>query len=112
MPTLSPTRRTSVRDQPVLNQRQGQHLAILKDAWQFFVTDAGKRRIHHQHEPDGDQHIGRADGKPVDCTRKARHESAEQYTERHSCENRSEEHTSELQSLMRLSYAVFCLNKK
>src|SRR3546814_2707941 len=24
---------------------------------------------------------------------------------------RSEEHTSELQSLMRLSYAVFCLNK-
>src|SRR3546814_8190899 len=27
-------------------------------------------------------------------------------------EARSEEHTSELQSLMRLSYAVFCLKKK
>src|SRR3546814_5495687 len=27
-------------------------------------------------------------------------------------EQRSEEHTSELQSLMRLSYAVFCLKKK
>src|SRR3546814_9935276 len=27
-------------------------------------------------------------------------------------ERRSEEHTSELQSLMRISYAVFCLNKK
>src|SRR3546814_8351124 len=27
-------------------------------------------------------------------------------------EGRSEEHTSELQSLMRTSYAVFCLNKK
>src|SRR3546814_6889828 len=27
-------------------------------------------------------------------------------------ENRTEEHTSELQSLMRISYAVFCLNKK
>src|SRR3546814_4679149 len=27
-------------------------------------------------------------------------------------DNRSEEHTSELQSLMRLSYAVFCLKKK
>src|SRR3546814_5409799 len=26
-------------------------------------------------------------------------------------ENRSEEHTSELQSLMRISYAVFCLKK-
>src|SRR3546814_6389420 len=27
-------------------------------------------------------------------------------------EDRSEEHTSELQSLMRISYAVFCLKKK
>src|SRR3546814_3686515 len=37
---------------------------------------------------------------------------------RHLCErlgkpdHRSEEHTSELQSLMRISYAVFCLKKK
>src|SRR3546814_1161482 len=29
-----------------------------------------------------------------------------------SCAFRSEEHTSELQSLMRISYAVFCLKKK
>src|SRR3546814_9981604 len=28
-----------------------------------------------------------------------------------SAQNRSEEHTSELQSLMRISYAVFCLKK-
>src|SRR3546814_1152338 len=28
------------------------------------------------------------------------------------CGIRSEEHTSELQSLMRISYAVFCLKKK
>src|SRR3546814_1591801 len=28
------------------------------------------------------------------------------------CAIRSEEHTSELQSLMRISYAVFCLKKK
>src|SRR3546814_4456552 len=28
-----------------------------------------------------------------------------------SCNLRSEEHTSELQSLMRISYAVFCLKK-
>src|SRR3546814_2617948 len=27
-------------------------------------------------------------------------------------DSRSEEHTSELQSLMRIPYAVFCLNKK
>src|SRR3546814_1238061 len=31
---------------------------------------------------------------------------------RHSLRRRSEEHTSELQSLMRISYAVFCLKKK
>src|SRR3546814_10320475 len=30
----------------------------------------------------------------------------------HEQEGRSEEHTSELQSLMRISYAVFCLKKK
>src|SRR3546814_6755875 len=28
------------------------------------------------------------------------------------CDHRSEEHTSELQSLMRISYAVFCLKKQ
>src|SRR3546814_14224811 len=30
----------------------------------------------------------------------------------HQESDRSEEHTSELQSLMRISYAVFCLKKK
>src|SRR3546814_3582264 len=30
----------------------------------------------------------------------------------HGLQERSEEHTSELQSLMRISYAVFCLTKK
>src|SRR3546814_6484506 len=32
--------------------------------------------------------------------------------EQSAAEFRSEEHTSELQSLMRISYAVFCLKKK
>src|SRR3546814_1199537 len=32
--------------------------------------------------------------------------------QRRSSAGRSEEHTSELQSLMRISYAVFCLKKK
>src|SRR3546814_7963281 len=34
------------------------------------------------------------------------------YTDVDGVYTRSEEHTSELQSLMRLSYAVFCLKKK
>src|SRR3546814_9946315 len=34
------------------------------------------------------------------------------FNRRMSDQTRSEEHTSELQSLMRISYAVFCLKKK
>src|SRR3546814_1138981 len=34
------------------------------------------------------------------------------YPEQYRLLTRSEEHTSELQSLMRISYAVFCLKKK
>src|SRR3546814_2838872 len=34
------------------------------------------------------------------------------YAVRYWVPSRSEEHTSELQSLMRISYAVFCLKKK
>src|SRR3546814_9387768 len=41
--------------------------------------------------------------------RQAAHRQAEG---RHARRGRSEEHTSELQSLMRISYAVFCLKKK
>src|SRR3546814_4366675 len=45
-----------------------------------------------------------------------RNRSFQPEPERSRCRNRgtsrSEEHTSELQSLMRISYAVFCLKKK
>src|SRR3546814_9964363 len=36
----------------------------------------------------------------------------DEYAAREYTLKRSEEHTSELQSLMRISYAVFCLKKK
>src|SRR3546814_6549303 len=42
----------------------------------------------------------------------SRIERQEHQVTRDSKERRSEEHTSELQSLMRISYAVFCLKKK
>src|SRR3546814_2823673 len=45
---------------------------------------------------------------PVTAPRSRRLHSAE----RGILAGRSEEHTSELQSLMRISYAVFCLKKK
>src|SRR3546814_6916042 len=44
--------------------------------------------------------------------REARIEAARRVWYRGFVAERSEEHTSELQSLMRISYAVFCLKKK
>src|SRR3546814_2815457 len=41
-----------------------------------------------------------------------RHIEIAPYSENRAISIRSEEHTSELQSLMRISYAVFCLKKK
>src|SRR3546814_4539020 len=63
-----------------------------------------------------------ADGSPGERTRRVptRHRRSDSHSvrtnifEKAGCAEspRSEEHTSELQSLMRTSYAVFCLKKK
>src|SRR3546814_4683074 len=45
-------------------------------------------------------------------TRSVRHCADGHWQDRGLCVARSEEHTSELQSLMRISYAAFCLKKK
>src|SRR3546814_2337604 len=45
-------------------------------------------------------------------SKKGRKKSRQQVKPRRTRRGRSEEHTSELQSLMRISYAVFCLKKK
>src|SRR3546814_7267840 len=65
---------------------------------------------------------GKRKGRPVDRARAALHDGSgisAQHLERphraameQADQRRSEEHTSELQSLMRISYAVFCLQKK
>src|SRR3546814_6285459 len=66
-------------------------------SWQFYLTAADAWDAIYQDcagarsTIDFEQYIIRDD----DCGRR-----------------RSEEHTSELQSLMRISYAVFCLKKK
>src|SRR3546814_10560997 len=53
--------------------------------------------------------IPRRDYRPRQCARgQSRHRAHMTMLHR----QRSEEHTSELQSLMRISYAVFCLKKK
>src|SRR3546814_7169960 len=46
------------------------------------------------------------------CARKVWASLKTRWLQRLKTNHRSEEHTSELQSLMRISYAVFCLKKK
>src|SRR3546814_7947156 len=59
-----------------------------------------RHRAHHRRQ----QRDEGEDPDAVQDRRSARHGA--------SLDVRSEEHTSELQSLMRISYAVFCLKKK
>src|SRR3546814_5162977 len=61
----------------------------------LFRSDP-RRRLHPPHRRIG--------------ARRRRHHDARPLAEPQP--QRSEEHTSELQSLMRISYAVFCLKKK
>src|SRR3546814_4664409 len=56
-----------------------------------------------------DEHVAR--GQQVTPLRPAMFEAGDR-ARRDARTFRSEEHTSELQSLMRISYAVFCLKKK
>src|SRR3546814_4611930 len=69
----------------------------------------GRRQSRFAQDGGGDQHaqlLGIAADRALACRRQrllsgARHDRG-----------RSEEHTSELQSLIRISYTVFCLKKK
>src|SRR3546814_8195410 len=64
------------------------------------------------HRRDDLQEIGRdRRGRPVQQVHRVKIEG-QRRLQRPDGQSRSEEHTSELQSLMRISYAVFCLKKK
>src|SRR3546814_1046452 len=57
-------------------------------------------------------HDGALDGSCIRAVRPSRRPPGLPPGQPPQDEERSEEHTSELQSLMRISYAVFCLKKK
>src|SRR3546814_1351993 len=91
------------------------------DFGELFITDQIKRPLRRQspcqtgsgecRRPD--QHIPpRTTHNPASRNWNSRPSSASAAKMSASASARSEEHTSELQSLMRISYAVFCLKKK
>src|SRR3546814_10208505 len=65
-----------------------------------------RRDDHHPQAEAEAHHLSRGPGLEGAVGRRIEHGEAD------PGDQRSEEHTSELQSLMRISYAVFCLNKK
>src|SRR3546814_4415374 len=84
-----------VGDQTLGGQRREDALVIDFDDVDLFLVE----QLHHLEQRPGP--VLETDAQPRDAAR------AGEVTQQ-----RSEEHTSELQSLMRNSYAVFCLKKK
>src|SRR3546814_6622198 len=97
------------------------HTLALHDALPIWVL----HRNHHPRDAGGDQAVGAAraararmrarferDVNGGSARRIARRGERHCFGVRTAAGLRSEEHTSELQSLMRISYAVFCLKKK
>src|SRR3546814_8612100 len=67
------------------------------------------RKVHHRRVL-GHRRTGHCERRPIALDK--RHGARGVDIARGMAPARSEEHTSELQSLMRISYAVFCLKKK
>src|SRR3546814_2354670 len=82
----------------------------------LFPIDARLGRAIAQGEGGGDVEDGKTgdhgEGPGQRRTHMMAEKTGEGHPRRRSLCHRSEEHTSELQSLMRISYAVFCLKKK
>src|SRR3546814_8449811 len=78
---------------------------------------ARRRQPRHDHGNPRGPRCGQEQGPHLPAPRPSRPEDPARAPARHLGKRqdlcrRSEEHTSELQSLMRISYAVFCLKKK
>src|SRR3546814_8657793 len=80
------------------------HTLSLHDALPICQPHHGKRVVADLDDLPPDE--PRIEGRPYAVREREAHEGGK------AADDRSEEHTSELQSLMRTSYAVFCLKKK
>src|SRR3546814_7267570 len=89
---------------------------------EVFLQAQGDDQLSVRKEPDFAAFPGRACAAPLSQWRGTLHRlqavrggvsgAGDHHRARAACGRRSEEHTPELQSLMRISYAVFCLKKK
>src|SRR3546814_2785529 len=77
---------------------------LIRDLLAFLITFFASDRLVHRHSPSGAYRTFRC------LLPKGEHCPYLALTQPERT-RRSEEHTSELQSLMRISYAVFCLKK-
>src|SRR3546814_9984820 len=92
---------TSDFDQPVAGPGVESRRLCIEDYLTHSIRQSGPYRARKQEVMAQIWRCVSLFGRPVSITKSARARLT-----------RSEEHTSELQSLMRISYAVFCLNKK
>src|SRR3546814_10205424 len=89
-------------------RRQGRSCRPLRrqgSGWRDDLLGVARGRSGHRQEA----RLRRGCQGPGGEASRALHEPEEDHLQ---AQARSEEHTSELQSLMRISYAVFCLKKK
>src|SRR3546814_9160313 len=77
----------------------------------IFRSSAGRRQSRARRQSRGPLRRPRARRRHL-CRPCARRPRDVRSLDTLAADPRSEEHTSELQSLMRISYAVFCLKKK
>src|SRR3546814_2275229 len=75
-------------------------------------TEVGKKRDRNARLRSQGSRIRRPAGVRHRSRQRSRRLQASAQARPWASRTRSEEHTSELQSLMRISYAVFCLKKK
>src|SRR3546814_10090573 len=96
-----------------LDQAKARDVAADEDREALAIErDVGVERIDAAADRAGDARAARGLGRRGDFALRGAAEEIFAARRFAGAGKRSEEHTSELQSLMRISYAVFCLKKK
>src|SRR3546814_9457259 len=90
----------------------GSAMAAPPEAAQAALDDQEEREAEQREQRRDDRRLGHAEAAHGLVEQQRQGGEVLAAEQRDDAEVRSEEHTSELQSLMRNSYAVFCLKKK